>query len=45
MSLPQLRAVCASHGFIAKGTSSEEVIKEIEALLYKGTDAQQLLLE
>ena len=45
LSLSQLKSVCASHGMIAKGGSTAEVIAEIEAALYKGTDAAPLLLE
>jgi hypothetical protein len=45
MSLSQLKAVCASHGMLAKGTSCDEVIREIEAALYTGTEAAPLLLE
>lgn len=45
LSLSQLKAVCASHGMIAKGTSCPEVIAEIEKALYKGTEVAPLLLE
>ena len=33
------------HGMIAKGDSTAQVIAEIEAALYKGTEAAPLLLE
>ena len=45
LSLAQLKAVCASHGMLAKGSTTGEVIAEIEAALWRGTDAAPLLLE
>ena len=45
LSLSQLRSVCASHGMLVKGATTEAVIAEIEAVLYSGTEAAPLLLE
>ena len=44
MSLGQLKAVCASHGMIAKGTTCAEVIGELEAACYEGTEAAPAML-
>ena len=44
-SLAQLKAVCASHGMVAKGKTKADVISEMEAALYSGTEAAPLLLE
>ena len=45
LSLRQLRAVCAAHGMVPRGTSTAAVIAEIEAALYTGTEAAPMLLE
>ena len=45
LSLSQLKAVCASHGMVASGETTSDVIAEIEAALYQGTEAAPLLLE
>lgn len=44
MTLSQLKSVCASHGMLAKGKTTSEVIAEIEAALYRGTDTEGTLL-
>ena len=44
LSLGQLKAVCASHGMIAKGTTCAEVIAELEAACYEGTEAAPAML-
>ena len=45
LSLGQLRAVCAAHGMVPRGTSTADVIAEIETALYTGTEAAPMLLE
>jgi hypothetical protein len=37
--------VAASHGMLARGTSTGEVIAELEGAAYAGTEAAPLLLE
>ncbi|KAL1515358.1 hypothetical protein AB1Y20_001987 [Prymnesium parvum] len=45
MSLRQLRSVCAAHGFVPKGDTTEALIAELEQSLYEGTEDAPLLLD
>eukprot|EP00966_Prymnesium_polylepis_P325823 7381766-Prymnesium_polylepis.1 len=45
MSLRQLKSVCAAHGLVPAGETTDEVIAELERALYGGTEAAPLLLE
>lgn len=49
-SVAQLKAVCASHGFVPVGKSKSEIIDEIESKMYDGnsesnSDSDVLLIE
>lgn len=45
LSLKQLRDVCAAHGFVPKGRSTDAVIAELEGRRFAGEEAEVLLLE
>ena len=42
MSVRQLKAVCAAHGLVAQGGSSDEIIRQLEAHVYGGHEPMLL---